>query len=37
MIGQTISHIIVQSEKSIIKKRKPLRLREYDLPREIVI
>jgi REP element-mobilizing transposase RayT len=30
MIGQTISHIIVKSENPIIKKRKPLRLKEYD-------
>jgi len=30
MIGRTISHIIVQPEKSIIKKRKPIRLKEYD-------
>ncbi len=29
MIGQTISHI-VKSDRSIIKKRKPLRLKEYD-------
>jgi len=30
MIGQTISHSIVKPEKLIIKKRKPLRLKEYD-------
>ena len=30
MIGQTISHNIVESEKPIIQKRKPLRLKEYN-------
>ncbi len=37
MIARTILHNIVESEKPIIKKRKPLRLKEYDLPHEIVI
>jgi REP element-mobilizing transposase RayT len=30
MIGQTISHRIIVSKKPIIKKRKPLRLKEYN-------